>query len=96
MISETLQIEINKLLTFQECQEVWATLRAQWNLLAQTQCLRFQPGDRVSWKSQQRPHDVHEGIVTRINKNTVSVQIGGSGHWKVSPNLLTQKTKGTR
>jgi len=51
---------------------------------------QFRPGDRVSWKDNQGMY--HEGIVTRINTKTISVQEDHDeeGIWRISAGALTK------
>lgn len=47
---------------------------------------KYRVGSRVCFDHQ----GVHKiGLVSRVNKSTVSVVVDGEGTWRVSPNLLT-------
>lgn len=46
----------------------------------------FNVGERVSWDGSDGL--TRTGIIIRMNRKTVSVKTGPTGHWNVSPHLL--------
>jgi hypothetical protein len=53
---------------------------------AHEQMLKFQIGDRVTFRPEGLPPVV--GMLTRYNKKTVTVITDDGQHWNVSPRLL--------
>ncbi len=49
--------------------------------------LEFKVGDRVSFKTDDRPALC--GVLTKYNKKTVTVITDNGEHWNVAPGLLT-------
>ena len=56
------------------------------HMRAHSQMLEFSIGDRVSFQPNGRPSLV--GILTRYNKNTVTIITETGEHWNVAPGLL--------
>ncbi|HLH90979.1 MAG TPA: hypothetical protein VKX28_21215 [Xanthobacteraceae bacterium] len=61
-------------------------LRFLHQMRSHKKMLDFSIGDRVMFQPAGRPPVV--GIVTRYNKQTVTVVTEADGRWNVSPNLL--------
>jgi hypothetical protein len=49
--------------------------------------LEFKVGDRVSFKTDDRP--ALSGVLTKYNKKTVTIITDNGEHWNVAPGLLT-------
>ena len=54
---------------------------------AHNKMLEFKVGDRVSFKTDDRP--ALSGVLTKYNKKTVTVITDNGEHWNVAPGLLT-------
>lgn len=54
---------------------------------AHNKMLEFKVGDRVSFKTDDRP--ALTGVLTRYNKKTVTIITDNGEHWNVAPGLLT-------
>lgn len=54
---------------------------------AHNKMLEFKVGDRVSFKTDDRP--ALTGVLTKYNKKTVTVITDSGEHWNVAPGLLT-------
>ena len=54
---------------------------------AHNKMLEFKVGDRVSFKTDDRP--ALYGVLTKYNKKTVTVITDNGEHWNVAPGLLT-------
>jgi len=54
---------------------------------AHNKMLEFKVGDRVSFKTDDRP--ALTGVLTKYNKKTVTVITDNGEHWNVAPGLLT-------
>jgi len=79
------------LLTENELEDLNRRIVERLRFLSQTRAhnkmLEFKVGDRVSFKTDDRP--ALYGVLTKYNKKTVTVITDNGEHWNVAPGLLT-------
>lgn len=72
-------------LSIPQINEAFDLLRSRHSMKCQVQAMTFRVGDKVSFTDNiGRPL---EGIVTKINRKTVGVNVNGRD-WRVGPTLL--------
>ena len=85
-----MKIDIN-LLNENEPEDLNRRIVERLRFLSQTRAhnkmLEFKVGDRVSFKTDDRP--ALTGVLTKYNKKTVTVITDNGEHWNVAPGLLT-------
>jgi len=78
-------------LTENELEDLNRRIVERLRFLSQTRAhhkmLEFKVGDRVSFKTDDRPALC--GVLTKYNKKTVTVITDSGEHWNVAPGLLT-------
>jgi hypothetical protein len=91
MLSPELITEIQKLRTFEECDEVFALVKSHLAKLETLQSIRFHTGQDVWFESKKSGGKRLEGKVIKINPKSILVEVTSEGfprRWKVSPSLL--------
>ncbi len=79
LLSENELIDLNR--------RIVERLRFLSQTRAHNKMLEFKVGDRVSFKTDDRPALI--GVLTKYNKKTVTVITDNGEHWNVAPGLLT-------